>query len=117
MPEKAASDYGSQALSMDLIRARPDLPMFIAGHVGPTPVGFRRLGDLLVCPCPLPLDTAADAWLSVDPVAQSRHCTGCGAWGDVISFAHHFFGLWTEALLAFCAREAGIEFSAWSIED
>lgn len=40
MPEKAAKDYGSQALSMDLIRARLDLPMFIARHVGPTPVGF-----------------------------------------------------------------------------
>ncbi len=116
-PGNKVSDYGRQALLADLIRARLDLPTFIARHIGLTPVGFRRLGDLLVCPCPLPDDTAEDAWLYVDPVAQTWRCTGCGAWGDVITFAHHFFGLWTEALWAFCAREAGIEFSAWSIED
>ncbi len=110
-PVNKVSDYGRQALLADLIRARLDLPMFIARHIGLTPVGFRRLGDLLVCPCPLPDDTAEDAWLYVDPVAQTWRCTGCGAGGDVFDFTHLYYGLQAEALRAFLGREAGLTFT------
>jgi hypothetical protein len=110
-PVVAGSDYGRQALLADLIRARLDLPTFIARHIGLTPVGFRRVGDLLVCPCPLPDDTAEDAWLYVDPVAQTWRCTGCGAGGDVFDFTHLYYGLQAEALRAFLGREAGLTFT------
>ncbi len=110
-PEVAGSAHIRQALLADLIRARLDLPTFIARHIGLTPVGFRRLGDLLVCPCPLPDDTAEDAWLYVDPVAQTWRCTGCGAGGDVFDFTHLYYGLQAEALRAFLGREAGLTFT------
>ena len=90
----------------DLIRARLDLPTFIARHIGLTPVGFRRQADLLVCPCPLPDETAEDAWLYVDPVAQTWRCTGCGAGGDVFDFAMWFLGIQHIALFNFLAVEA-----------
>ena len=62
-PVVAGSAHIRQSLSADLIRSRLDLPTFIARHIGLTTIGFRRVGDVLVCPCPLPRDTAADAWL------------------------------------------------------
>jgi hypothetical protein len=63
MPEEAVSFNGYLTPSTDLIRAHLDLPTFIARHIGPTPVGFRRVGDLLVCPCPLPDGTGIDDWM------------------------------------------------------
>lgn len=117
IPEEAGSDCQRQARFADLIRARLDLPTFIARHIGLTQVGFRRVGDLLVCACPLPEETNVDAWLWVDPVAQTFHCTGCGAWGDIGDFAHCYFGLRRAALWTFLGREAGLTFNPWSTSD
>lgn len=92
----------------DAIRSRLDLPTFIARHVGLTAVGFRRVEDALVCPCPMPRDTATDSWLYVDPVAQTWCCTTCGMAGDIITFAMWFLGLQHVALFNFLGMEAGL---------
>lgn len=95
----------------DAIRSRLDLPTFIARHAGHTAVGFRRLDDVLICPCPLPDDPDerhVDAWLYVDPLDQTWFCTGCEHRGDILTFASCFSGLQHEALWTFMAREAGL---------
>jgi hypothetical protein len=92
----------------DAIKSRLDLPTFIARHSSLTAVGFRRLDDVLVCPCPLPDDTHVDAWLYVDPMGQTWFCTGCEAGGDILDFAYYLYGLQHESLWTFMAREAGL---------
>jgi DNA primase len=116
-PEEAETASQRQSRSVDLIRARLDLPTFIARHIGRTPVAFRRVGGMLVCPCPLPEETNDDAWLCVDPVAQIWKCTGCRDGGDVSAFAHSYFGLQGRALWAFLGREAGLTFDPWPTHD
>ena len=77
----------------DATRSRLDLPTFIARHAGLTTGGFRRVDDVLVCPCPMPRDKGVDSWLFVDPVTQTWCCTNCGSAGDVFTFTMEFFGL------------------------
>ncbi len=92
----------------DVITSRLDLPTFIARQVGTTTVGFRRVDDCLVCPCPMPTDTGVDAWLFVDPVHQTCECTNCCLSGDVFGFAFGYLKLRHVALYNFLAVEAGL---------
>jgi hypothetical protein len=92
----------------DAIRSRLDLPTFIARHAGLTATAFRRVDDVLVCPCPMPQDRAMDSWLFVDPVTQTWYCTNCGIAGDIFTFAIELFRLQHVALYNFLAVEAGL---------
>ncbi len=92
----------------DAIRLRLDLPTFIARHAGLTTTGFRRVDDVLVCPCPMPRDKGVDSWLFVDPVTQTWCCTNCGFAGDIFAFAMWFLGIQHIALFNFLAVEAGL---------
>lgn len=92
----------------EAIRSRLDLPTFIARHAGMTAVGFLRMDDVLVCPCPMPRDTGVDSWLYVDPAEQTWSCTNCMMAGDIFAFASWFFDLRHAALFNFLAIEAGL---------
>jgi len=108
LPQLSSWDDPRRDDFQEAIRSRLDLPTFIARHAGVMTGGFRRVDDVLVCPCPMPRDKGIDSWLFVDPVTQTWCCTTCGMAGDIFAFAMELLGLQHITLYNVLAVEAGL---------